>query len=198
MCLPLVSSSCTRGPGTAPAVRPGGTGATVVPTASVGFAVQTLPPVPAPVPRGPLRCAGIVADGRRLRRVPRIPGREAFVRPHKRAPPARKVPRRGLPAPPRPFGPSPPRRARLRLRYEPAGAARRHRRRGHRGLRRRDRGRRRRPRDIAGLERAERAGIPTFVLPGQGLRARAPSGTPRSPQADRRVRSPTWWSRPGS
>lgn len=38
---------------------------------------------PRPRPVGAARCAGIVADGRPLRRLPRIPGRDAFVRMYK-------------------------------------------------------------------------------------------------------------------
>lgn len=55
---------------------------------------------------GAARCAGIVADGRRLRRVPRICGTRSLVRPHK-AREIGKEPRRGfLPTPAQPVRPA--------------------------------------------------------------------------------------------
>ena len=115
-----------------------------------------------PVPWGPCGCAGIVADGRRPRRVPRLSG---YVRPSVRSSTSRTAMReRAPPWPPFPRPPparpasssSSPARARTSRRCStpsptiPAygaevvavGADRD---------------------GIAGLERAERAGLPTFV-----------------------------------
>ncbi len=47
---------------------------------------------PRPRPTGAVRCAGIVADGRPLRRLPRIPGPEAFVRRYKASEAAKRRP----------------------------------------------------------------------------------------------------------
>ncbi|RST20376.1 phosphoribosylglycinamide formyltransferase, partial [Streptomyces sp. WAC04770] len=41
---------------------------------------------PGPRPVGAARCAGIVADGRPVRRVPRIGRSDSFVRPYKEHP----------------------------------------------------------------------------------------------------------------
>ena len=50
---------------------------------------------------------------------------------------------------------------------------------------------------IEGLARAERAGVPTFVVPVRATSPTAPPGTPRSPRPSPRT-GPTSSSAPGS
>ena len=137
-----------------------------------------------PPSRGGRPCAGIVADGRPLRRVPRIPGRSMrFVRSYKRwirreTIPA-KGPHRGRPArrPPASSSSSPDPGTNLQALLDAIAAA------GPRPTAPRSSPSAPTATGIAGLERAERAGLPTFVVPGQGLRRPARSGTRRSTEA---------------
>ncbi|MZE78380.1 hypothetical protein GTY57_15615, partial [Streptomyces sp. SID5475] len=178
-CLP----SCRR-PGRGPASADSALGVTSV---SETHATSRARPRPAGAARG----AGIVARGRRLRRVFRTPGCSSLVRPHKPAPLEREF-RRVLAPSQRPLpdsgrGPARPAGgAGLRLRYESPGAARRGRGRPGRLVRRRDRRRRRRPRRHRRPEVLR--GRARALLDALGVRLEIPDGTVLSAPGGRGAR----------